>query len=286
MADPTLSVLLPVHASVDPDALAAALDSVAAQTRTADEIVIVEDGPLPTCLTALLDAAADDLPQTIRVRLEVNGGAGVANQAGLLAASGDWIGKVDSDDISAPERFEMQLCALLTSGADLCGSAMLEFDADPEHPSRLRDAPLSHASIKRRMRFNNPINHPTVVYRRKAALDCGGYPEFRYMQDYALFARMLAGGSRMMNLPEPLVSFRAGDAVHKRRHADGYVALERQLQKELPLCGVVGPARAWLNLVVRITYRKLPEGLMRFVNKRLLASRIASPSGTRTRGAQ
>ena len=50
------------------------------------------------------------------------------------------------------------------------------------------------------MRLNNPINNPTVVFRRQLALDVGGYADLRYMQDYDLFARMLAGGARAENL--------------------------------------------------------------------------------------
>ena len=94
------------------------------------------------------------------------------------------------------------------------------------------------------MRFNNPVNHPTAMYRRELALRVGGYPAMRFMQDYDLMARMLAGGARMMNLPEPLVLFRAGDGMLRRRSARGYLALERELQRNLRSYGLVGRGRA------------------------------------------
>lgn len=272
MPEATLSALLPVHEAVDATVFAAAVDSVLTQTRQPDEVVVVEDGPVSAAVASVVASAAARHPAVIRVRLDVNGGAGVANQAGLLAASGTWIAKVDADDISLPARFERQMKVLASSGADVCGTAMLEFDADPATVTAVRVSPLEHDAISRRMRFNNPINHPTAVYRRAIALTCGGYPDLRYMQDYVLFARMLAHGARMMNLAEPLVYFRAGEGVFARRRATGMARLEWRLQQELRECGVVGPMRSAANLVVRVGYRKLPLPMMSLVHRRVLAS--------------
>jgi len=260
----TVSVLLPVHAGVAAGALGSALESLDAQTRPADEVVIVEDGPLTPAHDALLDRYAASRAHVVRVALATNQGAGVANQAGLAAATGTWIAKMDADDLLLPHRLETQLRALHRTGADLCGAAMWEFDTDPGHPTRLRANPAGHDAITRRMRFNNPVNHPTAVYRRSLALEVGGYPSMRYMQDYDLFARMLAGGARMMNLAEPLVLFRAGDGMLRRRSARGYLALERQLQRNLRSYGLVGRGRATLNLAIRGAFRVLPRwGLSR-----------------------
>ena len=63
----------------------------------------------------------------------------------------------------------------------------------------------------------------------------------RFMQDYDLFARLLAGGARMTNLAEPLVLFRAGDTMRRRRSARGYLALELELQRRLRSYGLIGP---------------------------------------------
>ena len=252
------------------------LDSVLGQTRPAEEIVVVEDGPLAESHNALLKDAALRHPGLLRIRLTTNQGAGVANQAGLRAARGEWIAKADADDISVPGRFEAQLAELARSGADLCGSAMLEFDGDPTNAVARREAPLDHESIARKMRTNNPINHPTAMYRRSAALDCGGYPDLRLMQDYVLFARMLASGAQMTNLSEPLVLFRAGDGLHRRRSGRGFSHLERQVQHELRTLGLVGHVRASFNFVLRMTYRRLPAPGARWVHGHLLSRPVAT----------
>ena len=271
-----LSVVLPVYAGVAAQHLAAALDSIAAQTLPAREVVVVEDGPLTAEQHAVLDDFAARQPGVVRVALPVNRGAGVANQAGLEAATGAWVAKADADDVLVPHRFERQVAALRESGADLCGSAMWEFDEDPDRPVRLRVNPLDHEAIARRMRFNNPINHPTVVYRRGLALEVGGYPTMRFMQDYDLFARLLAGGARMTNLEEPLVLFRAGDTMRKRRSARGYLGLELELQRRLRSYGVIGPVTMARNLAVRWTFRLLPQRLIRTTYSRFLSKPVAA----------
>lgn len=274
-----LSVLLPVHSGVAAAHLEAALDSILGQTLPAPEVVVVEDGPLEPAQRAAIDRFATRHGRVVRVALPRNGGAGVANQAGLLVASGAWIAKVDADDILVPTRFETQLRALRDSGADVCGAAMWEFEEDPATPLRVRANPLDHDAIVRRMRFNNPINHPTVIYRRALALEAGGYPTMRFMQDYDLFARLMVAGARMSNLAEPLVLFRSGDSMRRRRSARGYLALELELQRRLRTYGVIGPIRMARNLVVRCTFRLLPQRAIRHAYARLLSSPVVPLEG-------
>ena len=277
----TISVVLPVHAGVDPDHWAAALASVASQSLQATEIVIVEDGPLTSNHAQVLEAFIATGAPVVRVVLPVNGGAGVANQAGLTRATGTWIAKADADDICLPERFERQMDELTRSGADLCGAAMLEFVDAPDNVVAIRSVPLDHEAIARRMRFNNPVNHPTAMFRRTAALDAGGYADLRHIEDYDLLARMLANGAVMANLAEPLVLFRAGTDMHKRRSSRLFVLLEWQLQHRLRDYGIIGTPRLIANLVVRLAFRFLPPPVLRLVYRRVLSSPVptSTPGG-------
>lgn len=267
----TVSALMPVHAGVAPEHLAEALASLLAQTRPPDEIVVVEDGPLDEGHRAVLEDLERRHPRVVAVRLATNGGAGLANQAGLEAATGEWIAKVDADDVSEPGRLEAQLAAVHREGADLCGAAMLEFDSDTGAVTSLRSAPLTHERIGRRMRSNNPVNHPTAFYRRTLALEAGGYPPWRFMQDYGLMARIYAAGGRMMNLPEPLVRFRAGGSVTRRRRSATIRRLEPVLQRELRDLGLIGTPRLVVNLGWRTAFRLLPARGVLLVSQRVLA---------------
>lgn len=281
MAAPTVSVLMAVYAGTPPDQLAEALSSLERQTRPGDEVVIVEDGPLTGAHLEVLRQLESRQPNVIRVRLPVNRGQGVANQVGLEAATGTWIAKADADDINLPERLREQLHELERTGADVCGAAMFEFDEDPVVPTAMRVSPISHYQISRRMRTNNPMSHPTVMYRRDMALACGGYPDMRFGEDYVLFARLLRDGARFTNLLEPLVHFRADAGMHARRALRRQAGLEWRLQRELVVCGVVGPVRRWSNLVIRIGYRCLPTPIRSLVHRRILGRSTRSASAAR-----
>jgi glycosyltransferase involved in cell wall biosynthesis len=280
-SDYTISAVLPVHAGVEPDHLQEALNSLLAQTRPADEVVVVEDGPLSDRHRRILQDLEARHSSVVRIALSRNEGAGVANQAGLEAATGTWIAKVDADDVSVPDRLARQLAEVTASGVDVCGGAMLEFDHALVTPSGLRRRPLAHAAIARLMRFNNPINHPTSFYRRELALEAGGYPPMRYMQDYVLFARMHRAGASMVNTDEVLVHFRAGDGVIARRRAPGLVRLEWELQRELRRLRLIGRVRAVWNLVVRVAYRRMPRTLTRLVHRLALVPAAAPRAGER-----
>lgn len=267
-----ISVLLPVHAGVDARHLKESLQSVLHQSRRANEVVIVEDGPLSDKHVEVLDEFERAHDGVMRIRLPTNRGAGVANQTGLEAATGTWIAKVDADDISFGCRFEWQLEHAQRIGADVCGAAMVEFDGHIENVTAHRAGPLTHRSVVARMRINNPINHPTAVYRRSIAMDVGGYPDMRFMQDYVLFARMVHAGAVIVNLPEALVYFRAGEDLHRRRSARTLVPLEWRLQRELRDVGLVGWPRTLVNFTVRSVYRFLPMPLMGWVHRHVLGS--------------
>jgi glycosyltransferase involved in cell wall biosynthesis len=264
---------MPIHRGLDPAHLDRALDSLVRQTRPLDEVVVVADGPLADGHHAVLEAAERHLP-LVREMLPVNRGAGVANQAGLLRCSGSWVLKVDGDDVSLPHRVERQLEHAASTGAEVIGAAMWEFRGSEDDVVSLRTPPLSHADIARRMRWNNPMNHPTTLYRREVAIGAGGYGDLRLMQDYDLFARMLAGGARFANLAEPLVLFRSGDAMFARRRSPAMRRCEWQLQRNLRAYGIIGPGRRYLNFAARQGARALPAGLMTRVHRRLFSSAV------------
>ena len=263
-----VSVLMPVHAAIAPADLSAALASLAQQTLAPDEVVIVADGPLTPALDAELAAYADSRPGVTTIRLPTNQGAGVATQAALAAATGTWVAKVDSDDVLMPDRLERQLRRLTSSGADLCSTAMTEFVGSPDQVLGTRTTPVDHREFARLMRHRNPVNHPTVMFRREVALGSGGYQHLPYLEDYDLWARMLRDGATFVGLAEPLVAYRT-DGMLARRRQRGALRSELLLQPRLHRYGVVSAARVPVNLVLRCGYLLLPMSLLRFAYSRL-----------------
>ncbi|WP_066465138.1 glycosyltransferase [Sanguibacter suarezii] len=254
------SVLLPVYAGDRPDFLRRAYDSVTTeQTLRPDEVVIVRDGPVGEALSALLDElGAGEVPTRI-VALPVNGGLAAALEVGLAACAHEIVARMDADDISLPGRFAAQV-PLVAGGLDIVGSAIQEF-AEESEPGLVRCPPVGAEEIRRRARFVSPFNHPTVVYRKSAVRDAGGYQDLPLMEDYWLFARMLAAGAGAANIPEPLVLYRIGAGAYARRGGRGILRSELVFQRKMLSIGFLSWPQFLRNCAVRGVYRLVPEGI-------------------------
>jgi len=264
-----VSVLMAVYAGTPADQLAAALHSVANQTRRADEIVVVVDGPVTDNHEAVLGGHADSVT---RVDMPNRVGLGRALQAGLVRCAGTWIARADADDVNRPDRLEAQLSLLEVTGADVCSSSMTEVAGPSLRVVGLRRSPTTHRDFSRRMRMTNPVNHPAVVFRRDAALRAGGYRHLPLLEDYDLWARMLRDGAQFVGVEEPLVTFRVDGMLERR--ADRTLAVsERQLQRNLRDYGLIGWPGTLRNTVVRAAYRRMPTTLRARVYARLFRSR-------------
>jgi len=268
------SLLLPVYAGDRPDYLRRAFTSaVQEQTRPPAEVVVVRDGPVPDALTdVLVDlVAASPVPVTV-LPLERNRGLALALEAGLAACAHDVVARMDADDVSEPQRFAVQL-PLVEAGAEIVGSALVEFDTDEAEAVAVRVPPLEPGDIARRARLASPFNHPTVVYRRSVVARAGGYRELPLLEDYWLFARMIAGGARTVNVAEPLVRYRVGSGSYARRGGWRLLRSEVALQRHLRAEGFTTPAQFLRNLLVRGGYRVVPVGLRRGAYRALFTRR-------------
>ncbi len=93
------------------------------------------------------------------------------------------------------------------------------------------------------------------------------------MEDYLLFARMLAAGARPANLAEPLVNYRVGAGAYARRGGQRLLRSELALQRRLRRLGFTTPLQYARNLVVRGGYRLIPEQIRRVAYRALIANR-------------
>jgi GT2 family glycosyltransferase len=261
--DARFSVLLPVYAGDDAAHLERGFRSVTVeQTLRPDEVVVVRDGPVGDDVAAVLERLAEvtDVPVRV-VPLPRNVGLARALEEGLAVCRHEIVARADADDISLPERFATQV-PLVVSGHDIVGSAIWEFDDDEERRGLVR-VPPTGAAIAESARFRDPFNHPSVVYRRSAVAAVGGYDHLDLMEDYLLFARMLAAGAHAENVTEPLVLYRVGAGAYARRGGLRLLASELRLQRTLHTEGFVSTPQLVRNVVVRAGYRLVPQGLRR-----------------------
>lgn len=273
MHAPEFSLLLPVYAGDDADALRLAFSSsVDQQTLRPAEAVIVQDGPVSDTLERELARLEAESPIPVRlVRLPDNRGLTEALNAGLDAARYPVVARMDADDVSVPERFEKQW-ALLSQGYDLVGTGMVEFEIDTEQPISERVPPTGAARIRDHARTHNPFNHPTMMYR-VAALDVvGRYQPFGKMEDYWLGVRLIASGARVENIAEPLVKYRVGAGAFARRGGWQEAKTEWALQREMLRIGFISRGQYARNVVVKGAYRLMPASLKRVLFRKFVGS--------------
>lgn len=211
------SVLMSLYKKEKPAYLRLAIDSMLNQTVKPDEIVLVEDGPLTDELYAVLDEYDDKLT---RVRNEKNLGLGLALNVGLKVCRNELVARMDTDDISKPERCEKQLKRFGDRPElSIVGAWVDEFTESPEKVVSTRAVPTDSEAIYQFAKRRSAFNHPAVMYRKSAILAQGGYSDLRRNQDVDLFGRMLYAGDKAENVGEALLWFRSNDDLAKRRRS-------------------------------------------------------------------
>lgn len=217
------SVLMSVYAGADQEHFDRAIESMLSQTAPTNNFVIVCDGPLTPALDAVLDSYAERYPSVIvPVRLPQNVGVGKAANEGLAHCKNDLVAKMDADDVSVSNRAELQL-AMFKNDPDLavCGGFIEEFGDDPDLPHSVRAVPTENEDIRRFAKRRQPFNNMTVMYRRSAVLDVGGYRDYRRSEDYDLYIRLLHAGYKAANLKDVLVKARVDTSAYSRRASFG-----------------------------------------------------------------
>lgn len=212
----TISILLSVYEKESPVNLRQCLDSLVLQQAKADQVVLVEDGVLSVELYTVINDFLFLLPLKI-VKLKVNSGLAVALNAGLAACSGDYVARMDTDDIMFPERLAVQLSYMQQHpDTDLIGSYAIEIN-ESGVSGELRRMPVEHTSIINSL-WSNPFIHPTVMFKREKLLGIGGYGEnLRRRQDYELWFRCAENGFRFANIPQALILYRFDADSHKKQ---------------------------------------------------------------------
>jgi GT2 family glycosyltransferase len=270
------SLLLSTYRGDDPGFLRSAfVSTVQEQTRRPAEVVLVQDGPVPDELAEEIEHLVETSPVPVEhVVMGDNVGLGPALDRGLEVCSHEIVARMDADDISRPDRFEKQL-PLLEAGADIVGSGLYEMGSSVTDVVGRRTPPTDPAEIRRVIRFRDPFNHPTVVYRKSAVLGAGGYSDMALMEDYLLFTRMVDAGARPANIAEPLVYYRVGAGAYARRGGVELLRSELALQRRFRDLGITSRGEYLRNVVVRGGYRLVPESVRKVAYRSLLANRGA-----------
>lgn len=211
MSSPRVTVLMPVYNAAG--FLPAAIGSILKQSYSDFEFLIVDDGCTDDSLAVI--AAFDD-PRIRLVRNGSNQGLVASLNRGLELARGEYIARMDADDISLPDRLLRQV-AFMDQNPEVafCGSWLEAFDGSSK---TVWSPPVTDQQIKSWLFFESVLYHPTVIMRRRALAEEELHydPEFPHAEDYELWGRM-STKVRFANIGEVLLQYRLHDQSVGRR---------------------------------------------------------------------
>lgn len=186
--------------------LGAAIESILSQTFTSFEFIIIDDGSKDRSAEVMKEFQ----DERIRIVQQPNQGLAATLNRGIALARGQYIARQDQDDLSYPERLARQVahmearpdCVLLGTWAQI-----LEVDRPVD---RFHRHPVDEAELRYLMLFNNPFVHSSVMLRKEAVQQVGGYttdPERQPPEDFELWSRLSRVG-QVANIGEVLLAYR------------------------------------------------------------------------------
>ncbi|HEY4639727.1 MAG TPA: glycosyltransferase [Thermoanaerobaculia bacterium] len=221
---PRVSVLLPAWNGET--FLAEAMESIVRQTFRSFELIVIDDGSTDGTAAIAEDFAARD--ERVRLIRRPHEGLSPALNAGIKAARGEYLARMDADDISAPDRLQKQVAFLDAHPDCVAAGAWIEVIDETRRKIGVKTFVTTHDEIfSALLRGISPMAHPTVVARADAIRAAGGYDASRYpSEDLDLWFRLGETG-RLANLGEVL--------LQHRRHKAAIGVRDREKMKAMAL---------------------------------------------------
>jgi len=228
-----VSVVMPVYNGAR--YLREAVDSILSQTYTDFEFIIVDDGSTDETPAILATYAKAD-PRVVLVPNHQNLGLVHSLNRGLALARGEYVARMDADDISLAERFERQVAYLeVHPDVGVLGTNIIYIDSEgqPLGDGKPKDRwPVTPQVARWMLLWRCPIYHPTVMIRRAAlAQMASAYdPAYQHAEDRELWTR-LSRQTCIASLPDVLVQYRITASSVSRRHQEEQRAMDHAIMR-------------------------------------------------------
>lgn len=223
---PLVSVLMPVYNCAK--LAGPTVKSIFRQTLNEFELVVVDDGSTDgTPETVELAAGGDNRLRLVKAEHK---GLIPALNLGLDHCRGEFIARMDGDDICHPERLRLQVEFMQANpDVSVCSSSVRSF---PNHAIRdgfklyekWLNSLATHEDISRDIFVESPVAHPSVMLRTTELKGLGGYQEHGWPEDYDLWLRYFVSGKRFAKVPKTLLFWRAHES--RLTFTDSRYALE------------------------------------------------------------
>lgn len=203
---PEISVIMSVSQE-KPSYLKEALESILRQTYTNFEFLIVDDGA-PKEIAEILEHYAALDTRILILKNTINKGLTKSLNIAIQQAQGNYIARMDSDDVSLPQRLEKQLLYIQEKKIDLLGTGCLLINAEG---TQVQDQPGKNPHLQKQSLLKGNFFIHSSLFGTKAVF-CELYNEaFLRAQDYEFLLRVLAKGYALENMQESLIAYRLHD---------------------------------------------------------------------------
>lgn len=271
------SVLMSVYKNDRADFLLRALESVTIhQSVRPAQVVLIQDGPVPDAIKSVVSQMKNRLAPTgiefTVIKKEKNAGLAAALNTGLAYCKYEYVARMDSDDVSLPNRFKQEFAYLRDHPEiSILGSIIAEFEFDEKNPIQLRIVPQEHEEIVDRLRTRNAMNHMSVVFKKEDILRLGGYCEdFGKLEDYKLWVDAVRAGLKLHNLNDICVNVRVGSGFIERRSNKREVQDWDRLQTYLLDAKLIGHLKAFVNKLSIRVFMYMPTRMKKIAYKMVL----------------
>lgn len=216
-AAPVISVIMPVYNAGG--FLREAIDSILSQTFSNFELIIINDGSTDFSEDVIFSYSDSRI---IYIKNDVNLRLIKTLNKGVAASRGEYIARMDADDVALPCRFEKQIAFLYATGVDVVSSAVLKINANGKMIGIGECLGCGEKESRFVMSLTNPINHPTV-FAKKSAFEKFAYSDTldaSSVEDYELWSRMIDADLKFGILAEPLLLYRRAESNITTTHLD------------------------------------------------------------------
>jgi glycosyltransferase involved in cell wall biosynthesis len=202
-AKPRISVIMPINR--DDGFFEAALNSVLCQSYRNFEFLIIANN----CSDELWQKISDISDERVVAKRVNIGNLIFPMNLGLSLAKGEYIARMDADDVCLPDRFKLQLNFLEKNpNIDILGGRVKLIDSFGSELSTIPKFFETHFEITSALPYRNPLVQPAIFFRKKVLLENGGYKFGFAGEDYDLWIRLMLAGKTFHNLNDVVLLYR------------------------------------------------------------------------------
>lgn len=188
--------------------LSASIGSILNQTYKNIEFIIVNDNPKNEQLRAVLERFAQKDERIVLVENPENIGLVNSLNKALTYVTGNYVARMDADDIARQDRIGQQMRYLRSNELDFVGGYIRYIDEENNPLGTVLKVPANHEQICRAIQWGNCIPHPTWLLKREVYTALGGYRHIPHAEDYDFILRALKAGFQVGNVPAIMLNYR------------------------------------------------------------------------------